>query len=63
METALAQVEASEMAQQYLAVDRMRNVWIALQKEVNQQTTHVAVTILTRGLMAGLYLADLEKAS
>ena len=63
METALAQVEASEMAQQYLAVDRMRNVWIALQKEVDQKNTHDAVTILTRGLMAGLYLADLEKAS
>lgn len=63
MEIALAQVEASEMAGQYLAVDRMRKVWIALQKEVNQQNTHDAVTILTRGLMAGLYLADLEKVS
>jgi asparagine synthase (glutamine-hydrolysing) len=63
METALAEVETSEMAQQYLAVDRIRNVWIALQKEITKQTTHHAVTILTRGLMAGLYLADLEKVS
>ncbi len=63
VETALAQVEASELARQCLAVERMRNVWLALQSELNQKNTHAAVTILTRGLMAGLYLADLEKVS
>lgn len=61
MEAALSQVESCHLAHQYLAVERMRNVWNALQKDVNVQNTHLAVTILTRGLMAGLYLSNLEK--
>ncbi|HAS83126.1 MAG TPA: asparagine synthetase B, partial [Verrucomicrobia bacterium] len=63
VEAALAEVEACPLAQAYLAVNRMRKVWNSVQKEVNVQNANRTVTILTRGLMAGLYLVDLEKAS
>jgi asparagine synthase (glutamine-hydrolysing) len=63
VEQALKEIEASPLARERLALERMRGVWKSLQEGVNQRTTHEAVTILTRGMMAGLYLAGLEKAS
>jgi hypothetical protein len=62
VEGALKEIEGSELARNCLAVDRMRQAWQALRHEVNQHSTHQAVTILTRGIMAGLYLAGLEQA-
>ena len=41
----------------------MRATWEALQHEVNQHTTHEAVTILTRGIMAGLFLKGFESVN
>lgn len=61
VEGALREIEGSKLAPEYLSLDRMREVWLALQQEVNPRTTHQAVTILTRGIMAGLHLAGLEK--
>jgi len=65
MEAALAELAASERVTRYLDVDRMRTVWADLQTRVDAQTTHRAVTILLRGLMAGLFLArpDVRKES
>ena len=63
VEGALREIERSKLAPEYLSLDRMREVWQALQHEVNSRTTHHAVTILTRGIMAGLHLAGLEKKS
>jgi asparagine synthase (glutamine-hydrolysing) len=60
---ALEQVEASELAQKYLAIQHMRGVWEDLHKDVNHHNTNQTITILTRGLMAGLYLIDFEKAN
>ncbi len=63
VEMALSEIEESELARTYLALARMREVWASLQKEVNQRSTLQATTILTRGMMAGLYLVYLEKSS
>ncbi|NOZ05057.1 MAG: asparagine synthetase B [Chloroflexi bacterium] len=57
MDEALAELAASERVTRYLDVERMRAAWSNLQAEVNTETTHRAVTILLRGLMAGLFLA------
>ena len=48
------------MAHRYLDLERMRRAWQLLQRGVDTISTHDAVTILTRGLMAGLHLAARE---
>lgn len=58
MDKALAELSASEWVMRYLDVERMRVVWAGLQAEVNAETTHRAVTILLRGLMAGMFLTS-----
>ena len=63
VEAAMKEVESSELAQRCLALARMRDVWSSLQQGIDQSNTHQATTILMRGMMAGLYLADLEKAN
>jgi len=60
VEAALDEIAASRLAREYLGVERMRSVWKALQQDVNAVTTHQAVTILTRGIMAGLFLTQFE---
>lgn len=62
VDLALDQLDGSGPAREYLALARMREVWRSLQHGINPCNTHEAVTILTRGIMAGLYLAGLEKA-
>ena len=57
----LEQLESSLFVQQYLDTARMRRVWQALQQQVGPQTTHATVTILMRGMMAGLHLLDRER--
>jgi asparagine synthase (glutamine-hydrolysing) len=63
VEQAFRDLQASSLAREHLSLERMRRAWDALHTEVNQRTTHEAVTILTRGIMAGLYLAGLEGAN
>ncbi|NOZ51463.1 MAG: asparagine synthetase B [Chloroflexi bacterium] len=57
MDEALAECAGSERVTHYLDVGRMHSVWTNLQVEVNTETAHRAVTVLLRGLMAGLFLA------
>lgn len=61
VESTLTELEGSDLAQQYLSLKRMRGVWEDIQKNIDQRNTHQAISILTRGIMAGLYLTDLEK--
>ena len=62
VESTLAEVESSKLAKEYLDMERIRGVWDALKKEINIENSNRAVTILTRGMMAGMYLSDMEKA-
>ena len=61
VESTLTELGASDLAQQYLSLKRMREVWEDIQKKIDRHNTHRAISILTRGIMAGLYLTDLEK--
>jgi asparagine synthase (glutamine-hydrolysing) len=63
VDAVLGELESSQLAAEHLALDRMRQVWQSLQDDVNARNSQLAVTILTRGIMAGLYLAGLERAS
>ncbi len=63
VEEALSEIERSPLAVEHVSVPRMRTVWQSLQGAVNPRNTQLAVTVLTRGIMAGLYLADLERVS
>jgi asparagine synthase (glutamine-hydrolysing) len=60
VETTFAELDRSEMAHLYLDLERLRGVWQRLQQQVDPISTHDAVTILTRGLMAGLHLVARE---
>ena len=62
VEQALDEIDASELCRQYLAVPRLHATWESLQKEITPQTTHLTITVLTRGIMAGLHLAGRERA-
>ncbi len=61
VEEALREIDASPLACEYVAADCIRTAWDGLQQEVNASTTHQAVTILTRGIMAGLFLKHFER--
>ena len=63
VEAALCELESSQLAAERLSLERMRQVWQSLQNGVNARNSQLAVTILTRGIMAGLYLVGLERAS
>jgi asparagine synthase (glutamine-hydrolysing) len=58
----LDELDASPSAREHLDLVRMRGVWRRLLQQIDARSTHHAVTILTRGIMAGLYLVGLEKA-
>jgi asparagine synthase (glutamine-hydrolysing) len=60
VEQALTEIEGSELARQYLALQRMREVWTLIQRQIDYDSTHQAMTILTRGILAGLFLAAFE---
>jgi asparagine synthase (glutamine-hydrolysing) len=57
----LQELELSAMAQSYLDLARMRRGWETLKQGVGPETTHASITILTRGMMAGLHLVDRER--
>ena len=52
----MAQLEASELACTVLDLPKMQAVLDALQVEVNRETTEQSMSILTRGLMTGMFL-------
>lgn len=56
----MAQLEASKLARQVLDLPKMSGVLAALKKEVNRTTTRRCGTILTRGLMTGMFLLRFE---
>ena len=56
MQAMLARLEGSALARELLDLPRMDRVLAALQKEVNVKTTQECGTILTRGMMAGMFL-------
>lgn len=60
---ALEQVEGSPTARQYLDVDKMRAVLVTLKTAIDRRNTEQTVTILLRGLMAGLFLLQNELPS
>jgi asparagine synthase (glutamine-hydrolysing) len=57
----LSQLEACELARTVLDLPKMQSVLAALQAEVNYKTTTQSMTILTRGLMAGMFLLRFEQ--
>jgi asparagine synthase (glutamine-hydrolysing) len=56
LQAILAQLERSALACEVLDLPKMNRVLQALQKEVNAMTTTQCLTILTRGMMAGMFL-------
>jgi asparagine synthase (glutamine-hydrolysing) len=51
---------ADSRAAELLDLERMNRVWKMVLEEDTPQAYHESVTILTRGLMAGIFLNDLE---
>ena len=60
VQAVMAQLEASPLARRVLDLPKMNAVLAALQAEVNRTTTMQCVTILTRGMMAGMFLLRFE---
>jgi asparagine synthase (glutamine-hydrolysing) len=56
MQAMMARLEQSALAREVLDLPKMKRVLQALQKEVNATITDQCVTILTRGMMAGMFL-------
>ena len=56
LEAALARLERSDLAHEYLDLPRMRGVYQRLQAKVNQTVTWDVGTILLRGLKVGRFL-------
>jgi asparagine synthase (glutamine-hydrolysing) len=56
----LARLERSALARQVLDLPRMNRVLHALQKEVSVRTTQECGTILTRGMMVGMFLSRFD---
>ena len=52
----MMRLEQSALAREVLDLAKMNQVLQALQKEVNAATTEQCMTILTRGMMAGMFL-------
>lgn len=58
VEEALEQVEASEAASEVVDVSVLRSAWRIVAEEDSPRAFRLAVTTLTRGLMAGLFVAE-----
>jgi asparagine synthase (glutamine-hydrolysing) len=56
VQAVLAQLGESKLAREVLDLPKMNRVWQALQQQVNARTTEESMTILTRGMMAGMFL-------
>lgn len=63
LEAALARLERSELAREYLDLSRVRGVYRALRIGVDQKTTRDTEAILLRGLAVGLFLERFDKSS
>ena len=61
MEAVLRQLEQSPLAREYLALERMREIWQTAQHQTDVPTQTAVGTILTRGMLAGLFLLELER--
>ncbi|NIZ01955.1 asparagine synthetase B family protein [Thalassospira lucentensis] len=57
-----ALVEIQDVAEPYLNLPRMRNVWERAKTENNQDIFNLATTVLMRGIMAGLYIKRLTQS-
>jgi len=57
VEMALAEL-AQGPAAAYLDVPYIRQVWHRIQSEDTRETRNTAVTVLTRGIMAGLFVNE-----
>jgi len=62
MEDALATVNGSSAANQYLDIAALKKAWANLRQSVTPETHRGASVLLLRGLMAGLFLAGIEDA-
>lgn len=60
VEDVFSELDRSEAVHAYLDLERMRRAWQLLRQGVDHVSTHDAVTVLTRGLMAGLHLVARE---
>ena len=56
VQVVMARLEQSALAREVLDLPKMNRVLHALQEEVNAATTEQCMTILTRGMMAGMFL-------
>ena len=56
MSTALAKLEQSELARQYLDLPKMRSVFESVQHKIDRENSVDCIMILLRGLMVGLFL-------
>lgn len=56
MSTALAKLEQSELARQYLDLPKMRSVFDSVQHKIDRENSVDCIMILLRGLMVGLFL-------
>jgi len=60
---ALRRLDRSELAGEYLDLEKMRNVLNRVQREYTPKTAQEAKTILLRGLMMGMFLCACEAGS
>jgi len=60
MSTALAKLEQSELARQYLDLPKMRSVFDSVQHTIGRDNSVQCGTILMRGMMVGLFLLRFE---
>lgn len=61
VDTILQEIESSEFTSYYLSVGKLRQVWREMQEGPNPENTRNAIAILSRGIMAGMYLLSLDK--
>ena len=61
VETALNAITASDAASYYLSVNNLRKAWNDMQKGPSPENTRNAIAILSRGIMAGMYILSLDQ--
>lgn len=61
VEEALSAIECGA-GSEYVDIERMRKVWSSIQREDSPESFRTAVTVLTRGIMAGLFVNRLHSS-